>query len=207
MITEEFPADHRIRQATDADSKAVADILGSAFAEDPVFCWVCTGGGDLCGRVFGAEHRLLYRFHDQVHINETETGAAMWLPPGVSPAVPLGFPMVGVALAMLRQGGFRSLRRGTRLNEKMAEFHLEEPHFYLHAIGARSDCQGRGIGSALLKQGLRACDSAGYPAYLESSNVRNNPLYERFGFEITGEFTLPEEGPTVWLMRRPAVSP
>jgi ribosomal protein S18 acetylase RimI-like enzyme len=207
MNTGEFPPDQRIRQASDADSKAVAEILGSAFAEDPVFRWICAGGAAVCRRVFGAEHRLLYRFHDHVHINEAETGAAMWLPPGVSPAVPFGLPMLGVALQMLRHGGFRSLQRGTRLNEKTAEFHLEEPHFYLHAIGARSGCQGRGIGSALLKHGLEICDSVGYPAYLESSNIRNNPLYERFGFEITGEFTLPGEGPTVWLMRRPAVSP
>lgn len=205
MSTEEFPADQRIRQATDADSKAVADILGSAFAEDPVFHWVCAGGAELCGRVFGAEHRQLYRFHDHVFINETETGAAMWLPPGVSPTVPIGFPMLGVALAMLRHGGFGSLQRGTRLNEKLAEHHLEEPHFFLHAIGARSGCQGRGIGSALLKHGLEVCDAAGYPAYLESSNIRNNPLYERFGFEITDEITLPGRGPTLWLMYRPAV--
>ena len=51
---------------------------------------------------------------------------------------------------------------------------------------------------------ITLCDQAGYPAYLESSNIRNNPLYERFGFEVTAEVTLPEDGPTMWLMERPA---
>jgi hypothetical protein len=29
-------------------------------------------------------------------------------------------------------------------------------------------------------------DETGLPAYLESSNPRNIPLYERFGFELLG---------------------
>jgi ribosomal protein S18 acetylase RimI-like enzyme len=84
--------------------------------------------------------------------------------------------------------------------------YLEEPHFYLHAIGARLDDQCRGIGSALPKHGTAICDAKGYPAYLESSNVKNNLLYDRYGFEITAEITLPDNGPTFWLMRRPAKS-
>ena len=64
--------------------------------------------------------------------------------------------------------------------------------------------RGRGIGSALLKHGTRLCDEAGCMAYLESSNIRNNPLYERFGFEVVEEKKVAEDGPTIWLMRRPA---
>jgi hypothetical protein len=30
------------------------------------------------------------------------------------------------------------------------------------------------------------------PVYLESSNIRNNALYERYGFEITGDYEFPE---------------
>ncbi|MEM8768046.1 MAG: GNAT family N-acetyltransferase, partial [Pseudomonadota bacterium] len=38
---------------------------------------------------------------------------------------------------------------------------------------------------------------------LESSNIRNNPLYERFGFEVVEERQLGDDGPSIWLMRRP----
>jgi ribosomal protein S18 acetylase RimI-like enzyme len=68
----------------------------------------------------------------------------------------------------------------------MGEFHITEPHWYLPLIGVDPAQQGRGYGSALLRHALAACDSAGLPAYLESSNPRNVPLYERHGFEIIG---------------------
>jgi hypothetical protein len=41
------------------------------------------------------------------------------------------------------------------------------------------------------------------PAYLESSNLRNVPLYQRFGFDAIEEISLPEDGPTLWTMLRP----
>jgi ribosomal protein S18 acetylase RimI-like enzyme len=41
------------------------------------------------------------------------------------------------------------------------------------------------------------------PCYLESSNPRNVPLYERHGFEVTAEHWLPD-GPVMTYMWRPA---
>ena len=86
----------------------------------------------------------------------------------------------------------------------MSEWHPTQPPFYLRSIGADLENQGRGIGSALIKAGLEACDQQGMPAYLESSNLRNNPRYQRHGFEVIGEAKLPENGPTIWFMHREA---
>eukprot|EP01041_Mallomonas_annulata_P030478 gene30478-52615_t len=63
----------------------------------------------------------------------------------------------------------------------MGQFHPEEPHWYLSMIGVDPSHHGQGLGSALLKAGLQRCDADGLPAYLESSNPKNVPLYERFG--------------------------
>ena len=66
----------------------------------------------------------------------------------------------------------------------------------------RQSSQGQGIGAELLKRGTTVCDSRGMPAYLESSNPRNVPLYERHGFEIRAQQAIGENGPTVWFMWR-----
>lgn len=74
---------------------------------------------------------------------------------------------------------------------------------YLALVGVRPDRAGRGLGTALLEPGLRHADDLNLPAYLESSNERNVPLYERHGFAITNEHRLPR-GPSMRLMWRPA---
>ena len=48
------------------------------------------------------------------------------------------------------------------------------------------------------------CDEQGLPAYLESSNVLNVPLYQRHGFEVMAEAALPQGGPSAWFMWREA---
>jgi GNAT superfamily N-acetyltransferase len=58
----------------------------------------------------------------------------------------------------------------------MERHHPKEPHWYLAFVGCDPTCQGQGLGSALIKEGLRRCDADGLPAYLESSSPRNIPL-------------------------------
>jgi RimJ/RimL family protein N-acetyltransferase len=66
--------------------------------------------------------------------------------------------------------------------EQMAEFHPQEPHWYLPLLGVDPMKQGRGYGSALLVHALERCDRDRLPAYLEASSPRNKALYERHGF-------------------------
>jgi ribosomal protein S18 acetylase RimI-like enzyme len=54
----------------------------------------------------------------------------------------------------------------------------------------------------LLTQALARCDADGLPAYLESSNPRNIPLYQRHGFEILGRIQV-GDSPVLTPMRRP----
>ena len=57
--------------------------------------------------------------------------------------------------------------------------------------------------SPLMRHALAACDRDRLPAYLESSNPANIPLYERHGFERLGAIRA-GESPTVVPMLRPA---
>jgi ribosomal protein S18 acetylase RimI-like enzyme len=89
------------------------------------------------------------------------------------------------------------------MQAQVVKAHPRNPkHWYLYAIGARTGSQGRGVGSALLTAMLTTIDEAGEPAYLESSNGRNVPLYERYGFTVVEELHIDRGGPTFWRMWR-----
>ena len=91
--------------------------------------------------------------------------------------------------------------RVMRAMDVMEKQHPHTPHRYLQAIGTDPDKQGKGYGGVLIRRRLADADAAGQPAYLESSKEANIPIYQSFGFELTGEIKLPD-GPTIWPMWR-----
>jgi hypothetical protein len=50
---------------------------------------------------------------------------------------------------------------------------------------------------------LQTADSAGLATYIEASSERSAALYERLGFVHMEVLELPDDGPPLWLMRRP----
>jgi ribosomal protein S18 acetylase RimI-like enzyme len=128
---------------------------------------------------------------------EGHSAAALWLPPHVQPDE-------SAVMEVLQESvdEFRRLEVFSLL-EQAAAFHPSEPHWYLPLMGVDPKEQGRGGGSALLRRGLARCDAAGVPAYLESTNPRNVPLYERFGFKVVGQIKT-RTSPVIIPMIRPA---
>lgn len=195
--------DHEIVNAAANSTALISQILGSAFANDPIMNWI-TPDNRLYSSMFYAEANALYKDRGITQINQSRCGAALWLPPGVPARAPVRWATLTMLWKLFTSGGLDSLRRATLLEELFEAHHITEPHYYLFAIGAKSEHQGKGIGSALLRTGLELVDAAGAIAYLESSNSKNNALYERFGFEIINEIKLPNNGPLFWPMRRKA---
>ena len=105
---------------------------------------------------------------------------------------------------LLLRKGPRPLLRIPQQGKVFDRHHPKDPHFHLVFVGCRKNAQGQGLGSAMIKRGTRICDEQRMPAYLESSNEKNVPLYQRHGFEIIAEESLPGGGPTVWFMWRDA---
>jgi ribosomal protein S18 acetylase RimI-like enzyme len=66
--------------------------------------------------------------------------------------------------------------------EKIHKKYMPEPHWYLLIVGVDPELQGRGLGSALVAEGLARADEANAPCYLETSEERNLAFYERHGF-------------------------
>ena len=87
--------------------------------------------------------------------------------------------------------------------EQMSNFHPQEPHWYLPLIGVDPACQGAGHGTELMRHALRRCDADHKLAYLESSNPRNIPFYERLGFERLGVIQAGTSPQIVPMLRKP----
>jgi len=66
---------------------------------------------------------------------------------------------------------------------EMAADHPRDPHWYLPTVGIEPDLHRKGLGSALLTEGLIQCDQEHMPAYLESSNSATAALYQRLGLK------------------------
>lgn len=199
-------APSQIRQATLQDAAAVSELLGNAFRDDPVLTWLIPGPErrhDLVAGYFRSAVKHLYLPHEHVYLTEDVSGAALCLPAGVTAGSPPPLVEIGLAWRLYKACGFRGLLRAHTLQAAVRANRPVEPHFYLHALGVRPSLQGRGVGSALLREVTGHCDRRQIRAYLENTNERNLPLYERHGFERVREWHFPGGGPPIWFMVRP----
>jgi len=171
-----------VKSAQRDDTQRVLDTLTLAFAADPAVRWMypdvqqylqyfpafaqAFGGGAIARRT--------------AFVSEGYSGAALWLPPDTAPDE--------AALTALLEKSVADRERADAFAvfEEMAWYPPGEPHWYLPLMGVDPAWQGRGYGSAMLQHALEQCDGEHLPAYLESTNPRNIPLYERHGFEVIG---------------------
>lgn len=180
------------------EARAIA-TLTVAFANDPAARWLYPEARQylrhfpnfawaFAGKAF--EHGVADHL-------ECHSAAALWLPPTVHPD--------DAAIGDVLEESVEEFRRLEvfSLLEQMGAFHPSEPHWYLPMIGVDPTEQGRGHGSALLRRGLARCDADGLPAYLESTNLRNVPLYEQFDFQVVGQIKT-RTSPVIIPMVRPA---
>ena len=82
----------------------------------------------------------------------------------------------------------------------------DEDCWYLPLIGVDPAHQGKGLGAALMKHATDLIDSQGALSYLESSTPQNISLYERHGFESTGQILFGEANNIATPMVRDSVN-
>jgi ribosomal protein S18 acetylase RimI-like enzyme len=188
-----------VHSASDADRQNVMGVITLAFTTDPMARWAYPNPATYLAvmpeviTAFGGNSFQ----HGTAHLIDGGMGAAMWLPPGVTADEE--------RLAALMEQHVPEDRIGDmmRIFEKMERCHPTEPCWYLPLIGVDPAAQGRGAGSALLRHALARCDRDRTHAYLESSNPRNVPLYQRHGFEIIGNIQVGSSPTLVPMLRRP----
>jgi GNAT superfamily N-acetyltransferase len=188
-----------VRIADQDDADEVGRVLADGFDDDPVMGWVFSEPGR-AGKL-DAFFAFLAR-EALVPLGATYVlpgSCASWTPPG-SPGWPderaerFGELLERVCTAT-------DIERLGILDGVTREHHPDGEHWYLGTIATTRDRRGQGLGSALLRASLEHVDATGLPSYLESTNPRNVPVYERHGFRSTGTIELPG-GPALTAMWR-----
>lgn len=81
-----------------------------------------------------------------------------------------------------------------------------EPHVHLGPVAVDAHLQGRGLGTALLREHCRRLDETPQAGWLETDKPANVRFYQRFGYEVAGQVEV--LGLPTWSMRRaPAATP
>jgi ribosomal protein S18 acetylase RimI-like enzyme len=195
VVSEAVPG---VVRAGQNDTERILNVLTRAFAADPPSRWLYPDEADYLSH-FPTFIRALGGValeRGTAFVSDDYFGTALWLAPDASPDEEL---LMRVSDTVAPH---KSAEMGAVIDE-MGRYHPREPHWYLPFIGVMPFRQARGIGAALLRLGLADSDRAGLPTYLESTNPRNQALYERHGFEAIGEIKVGSCPPIVPMLRRP----
>jgi ribosomal protein S18 acetylase RimI-like enzyme len=188
-----------VKTATESELESVIDALKLAFVCDPATRWV-----------WPDPHKYLLYFSNfakafggkafankSAHYVGNYSGTALWLPPNVDPDV-------DTLLRLLQETTSEEVQAIVpQVFEKMGSYHPSEPHWYLPLLGVDPLYHNKGLGSTLLKYATAKFDGDNVLAYLESSNPRNIPLYERHGFKVLGTIQVNQFPPIVPMLREP----
>jgi ribosomal protein S18 acetylase RimI-like enzyme len=187
--------DRTICEGGSADRAELVDTLSSAFQHDPALSWILP---DPTQRRF-----RLPKLFEIVVRSELAAGSALrsnafevvtlWRAPGKA--------HVGLVETVLSGFGYlqtfgAALGRAKTVLRAMESHHPKgNSYWYLHYAGVRPDHQGKGWGSAAIRQGLTRARSGGLPVYLETAKESNVVLYRSLdsNWLVSGMF--PKEDP------------
>ena len=136
--------------------------------------------------------------------SNSPVAASIWYGPGEEMGT-WDLLRAGVFSSFYRIGAFKRLVFALgEIEESHGKTMKGAPHCYLFAIGVNQSCAGCGYGSAFGREVLSVIDEVGnLPCYLENSNPRNIPFYQRLGFDIVEEIIAGKGGPPIFIMVRP----
>ncbi|PZG18696.1 N-acetyltransferase [Micromonospora craterilacus] len=197
----------RVRRAVPAETDVLVPAYADAFADEAVLSWVIPDPADRAARTVPMFRELLTVAvrDDQVIVAELPDGAIVGMSVWLSLADAAARHRQAAQLAEFPVEADAVGQRLAAVSDTVDAHRPPDPHVYLASIGVRPDLRGRGVGGAILAEGLRAADAEGLPTYLEASTEQSRRLYLRHGFHDHGRpLALPDGGPVLRPMWRPA---
>jgi len=181
-------------------------VMGEAFLNDPVWKFLVPND-DRRARVVSLSMNILVRYsllYGEITTTPTLDGVACWLPPGETTPIFSRLVLIGIRSAPL-QLGWTGFRRYIAIENYCGEVHkriVPGMHWYLWGLGVKPSRQGLGIGGMLMQPVLARADTDRLPCYLETTNEKNMPFYEKHGFNVVSDGEVPRYGLHVWTMLR-----
>ncbi|MCC5947717.1 MAG: GNAT family N-acetyltransferase [Nitriliruptoraceae bacterium] len=214
-------ATREVRVLTADHLEAAIDVLARGFAEEPGNVALIPDAEDRVAMLRIASRLEIGRVMPlgTVHValvDGTLGGVAVWHPPatgagslsGFGRALARSIPAVpGVLRPLPHKGAVllghahramplaRSRRRASARASAGTSWHLA-------FLATAPEFRGRGLARHLLDRQLDRCDQDGTPAWLETTDPVNPPLYESFGFTIVTHVEDAAWLPGLWVMRR-----
>ena len=180
--------------------------MAHAFYDDPFFRFVIPNVTKRT-RVLPWLFEKLLRYGQSygcVYTTFEVDGVAMCLGPSHFAFNTTGALRTGLFLLPLKLT-WQEMRRIIILSDYTEQLHkrlVTEPHWYLYGVGVKPSRQGQEVGSALLRQVLVRADRDALTCYLDTTNEKNLPFYERLGFKVAACEQATRKSPQVWAMVR-----
>lgn len=179
-----------VEQVDSSELGRAAEVLGEAFAEDPLLRWVMPDAGP-------AELKAFFQFF----LRRTNPRGRELFVSGDGAAVAV-VKIVRVSEQVQGEAG-QAWAPGGR-NSRVADYFCwleghrpQVDHHFLEFIGISPARHSKGLGALLLGQLLEKAGDQGLPLWCYSSNPRNLTFYYRHGFRSLGELRRDSETPEV----------
>lgn len=191
------------------DLDALSKVISESFFDLPPSRWLIADPV-VRQEIFPGYFRLILEqvmAAGEVQTTADREAAALWIPSEPGDPVPGdaeagGLPDYPTRLAELT-GPFADRFRA--FDETLEQNHpAGAPHHHLAILAVRPDCQGLGIGTAMLRSYHAGLDAAGGPAaYLEAVSPRTRAVYLQHGYVDHGPpIQFPDDGPQMYPMWR-----
>lgn len=187
--------DNHIRIATSDDVSLLCQTFARSFWHDPVMRWLFPDDDVFAdGTVMEGFIRSLVS-HQKGLVTPHVVAFCLWVPPGR--------PEAGDGDSSTELPPEELLRKLIALREALAAHTPPEDHWYLQLVGTHPDWQRRGIGTQLIREGMKWARQDGLGVYLETETIENVAYYRHLGFDVRSEWDVAEGGPHMWGMWHP----
>jgi GNAT superfamily N-acetyltransferase len=211
----------RIRALTGEDEQAGARLLARGFDLEP---GAATLLRDPATRQVllenSARHELRASIpHGSVQgafVDDVLAAIAVWHPPGAGttslrttarkaasalrhgPRVAAALPHIATTMLSNAPGAMRL----QRARQQAVATASHGAAWHLAMLATAPEHRGQGLARLLLERQLARCDDDGLPAWLETTDPVNPPIYHRFGFQTVAHVEDAAWLPGLWVMRR-----